>query len=121
VNSHRWSSLVFLAGVLAVFGALGWVTFHALRLEKAEQVARADAKHQEKIRLALWRMDATVAPILAREAARPYFEYRSFYPADTAYTRFLSKVAPGEVLVPSPLLQPSDPYVKLNFERMPSG
>lgn len=121
MRSPGWSSLVFLAGVLAVFGALGWVTFHALRLEKAEQVARADAKHQEKVRLALWRMDAMVAPILAREAARPYFEYRSFYPADTAYTRLLSKVAPGEVLVPSPLLQPSDPFVKLHFERLPSG
>jgi len=121
VRSHRWSSLVFLAGVLAVFGALGWMTFHALRLEKAEQLARAEAKHQENIRLALWRMDSMIAPILAREAARPYFEYRSFYPADTAYTRFLSKVAPGEVLVPSPLLQPSDPYVKLHFERSPDG
>lgn len=121
MRTQRWSSLVFLAGVLAVFGALGWMTFHALRLEKAEQLARAEAKHQENIRLALWRMDSMIAPILAREAARPYFEYRSFYPADTAYTKFFSKVAPGEVLVPSPLLQPTDPYVKLHFERREGG
>ena len=108
MRRQRWSSIVFVVCALLVLGALGWVTWHALRLERAEQQARADAAYQESIRLALWRMDSVVAPILAREAARPYFEYRSFYPADRAYTRHLSRVQPGEVLVPSALLQPPD-------------
>ncbi len=121
MRGPRWSILIFAAGVLLVFGALGWVTHQALRLEQAEQDARADARHQENIRLALWRMDSTIGPILAREAARPYFEYRPFYPADRAYTRQLGRVEPGEVFVPSPLLHATDPFVRLHFERSASG
>jgi signal transduction histidine kinase len=120
VRPPRWSSLVFVAGVLLVLGALGWATFHALRLERLEAEARALAHYQESIRLALWRMDSKITPIIAREAARPYFQYRPFYPADRAYTRMLGQIEPGEVLVPSPLLQPAEPYVKLHFER-PEG
>src|SRR5262249_25097137 len=40
-----------------------------------------------------------------------------FYPADRAYTRMLGQLEPGEVLVPSPLLQPTEPFIKLHFER----
>ncbi len=121
MRAPRWSILIFAAGVLLVFGALGWVTRQALRLEQAEQDARAQARYQENIRLALWRMDSIIGPIIAREAARPYFEYRPFYPADRAYTRSFSRVEPGEVLVPSPLLQATDPYIRLHFERTASG
>jgi signal transduction histidine kinase/Tfp pilus assembly protein PilV len=112
---------VFVAGVLLVLGSLGWATFHALRLERLEAEARAQAHYQESIRLALWRMDARITPIIAREAARPYFQYRPFYPADRAYTRMLSPVEKGEFLVPSPLLQATDPYLKLHFERGTDG
>jgi hypothetical protein len=107
--------------VLLVFGALGWATFHALRLERLEADARAEARYQESVRLALWRMDAKITPMIAREAARPYFQYRPFYPADRAYTRMLSEVEPGEVLVPSPLLQTDDPRIRLYFERDADG
>ncbi len=116
MSSRRWSYAVFVLGTLLVFGALGWVTFHTLRLERREREALAHAQQQENIRLALWRMDSTITPILAREAARPYFEYRSFYPADKAYTRLLNQVRPGEVLVASPLLQQAGPFVRLHFE-----
>jgi signal transduction histidine kinase len=121
VRPPRWSSLVFVAGVLLVFGALGWATFHALRLERLESEARALAHYQESIRLALWRMDSKITPIIAREAARPYFQYRPFYPANRAYTRMLNEVVPGEVMVPSPLLQTTDPFIKLHFERDSGG
>ena len=117
----KWSSLVFVAGVLLVFGELGWSTFLALRLERLEAEARAQAHYQESIRLALWRMDSKITPIMAREAARPYFQYRPFYPAGRAYTRMLNQVEPGEFLVPSPLLQATDPLLRLYFERGPDG
>ena len=104
-----------------MLGALGWATFHALRLERLEAEARAQAHYQESIRLALWRMDSRITPIIAREAARPYFQYRPFYPAGRAYTKMLSPVEHGEVMVPSPLLQATDPYLKLYFERAQDG
>lgn len=107
---------VFAVCILAVLEGLGWVTWHSLRLEKAEREARAAASFQESIRLALWRMESEVTPIMAAEASRPYFHYLSFYPAERAYTRMWQQVKPNEVLVPSPLLESSGPYIRLNFQ-----
>lgn len=108
--------IVFLASTLAVFGALAWVTRHALSLERQQRQARVDAQVQERVRLALWRMDSKANALIARESARPYFEYQPFYPAERAYTRMLEEVRTGEVLVPSPLLTLRDRYVKLFFQ-----
>lgn len=121
MGSLRWRIIVFVAGVLAVVAALSYLTVHSLRLERAELIARREAKFQESIRLVLWRMDSAITPIIAREAARPHFEYESFYPADRAYTRRVRDVDAGEVLVPSPLLHIPDPLVRLNFQVEPSG
>lgn len=112
----RRSILVFAAGVLGVFVALGWMTFHALRLERAELEARRDAKHQESVRLALWRMDAAVTPIIAREAARPYFHYQPFYVPTRAYGRMLDQPAADDVRVPSPLLGADEPFVRVHYQ-----
>lgn len=113
--------VVFAVCILAVLEGLGWVTWHALRLERAEREARAAAQFQESIRLALWRMESEVTPIIAAEAARPYFHYRSFYPAERAYTRMWQQVKPNEVQVPSPLLESSGPYIRLHFQIEPDG
>jgi len=113
----RWPVAIFAACALGVAAALAFVTLHALRLERREADARAQAGFQESIRLALWRMDSQLAPLIAREASRPYFHYQPFYPADRAYTRMFANIDPGEVLVPSPLLQPSEPLIRLHFQR----
>ena len=110
MKSRRWVTwLIFTVCALAVLEGLGWVTWKALRLERAEREARAQADFQELIRLALWRMDSEVTPILAREAARPYFHYQPFYAAGRAYTRMLQEIQPDEVRVPSPLLDATGP------------
>ncbi len=108
--------LAFVVAALAACGALAWVTAHALRLEREQRSARTQAVIQERIRLALWRMDSTVGAILSREAARPYFVYQPFYPAERAYTKMLEPVHGGEVLVPSPLLAAPDRFVRLHFQ-----
>jgi len=108
--------LVFGICVLSVLAVLGWATVSLLRLEAAERAARQEADLQERIRVALWRMDSIIAPRLAEEAARPYFHYAAFYAPQRAYTRMLSPLVPGEVLVPSPLLMFSDPFLKLHFQ-----
>ena len=37
---------------------------------------------RENIRLALWRIDSMLAPLVAEESVRPWFCYRSFFPAE---------------------------------------
>ncbi len=112
----RLTVLGFAACVLAVLGGLAWLTFHVLRLERLEVEARAATKRQEAIRLVLWRMDSALTPIIAREAARPYFEYQPFYAADLAFANINKSPGSRDVMVPSPLLSPPDEYVRLHFQ-----
>jgi signal transduction histidine kinase len=113
---HHRTLIIFIAAALAVFGALAWITRHALSLEHQRQEARALGQLQERVRLALWRMDSKTSAIIARESARPYFEYQPFYATDRAYSKMLEEVHPGEVLVPSPLLTWRDRFVTLYFQ-----
>lgn len=105
MTSRRWITWgIFLICALLVFDGLGFVTWQVLRLERREAQATLESARQENERLALWRMDFFMAPLLAQESARPYFHYLPFYPAERAYTRMWEQVQPGDVLVPSPLL-----------------
>ncbi len=105
MNSRRRATWLVFAGCVAIVAVvLVLVTGQGLRLERRELRARAQAEREEAVRLALWRLDSLVTPIIAREAGRPYFHYRSFYPAERAYTRMWQPIGPGDVLVPSPLL-----------------
>jgi signal transduction histidine kinase len=105
---------------------MGWITHRALTLEVAEAKARAEATRQEAVRLALWRMDSWMTSLIAREAARPYFHYLPFYPADRPYS-FFSSESPLDVLnvaepvSASPLLTTPPPDVKLYFQVWPDG
>lgn len=96
---------VFGAGSVAVVGGLAWITGQVIRLEREEARARAEVAEQETLHLALWRMDSWLAPHLARESARTWFEYQSYYPEMLALNRLCEPLAPGEVVVPSPLLE----------------
>lgn len=120
-NTPRRLWVLLSVGAAIVLAALGWVSYRALSVERREHEARAQAQFQQTLRLALWRADSAMTPIIAREAARPYFEYRSFYPARDAYARAFDEPDPGEVLVPSPLLTQTDPLVKLYFQSEPGG
>ena len=83
MKTRRWVTwLIFGICALAVLEGLGWVTWKALRLEGAESEARAQTAFQSRIRLALWRMESEITPIVAQEAARPYFHYQPFYAAE---------------------------------------
>ncbi len=117
---RRWW-VVYGAGAVAVMLGLVWVTVTVVRLERAELRARTDAAHQEALRLALWRLDSWLAPLLAREAARPYFDYQPFFPQQRAYTAVLDPIEPGEVLTPSPLLSFVWEYFSLHFQMAPDG
>lgn len=115
-RSQRFAWSIFGACVAAVAGVMVWITFTVLDLEKAEHRARASAEFESKLRQALWRMDSWLAPQLAREAARPYFEYQAFYSPRNAYTRILGALDPGEVLTPSRLLEFRSEFFPLHFQ-----
>jgi len=111
---YVWAAFaVFLALLLM---AMGWITLTALRLDRAEAEAGRRAVLEENIRLALWRMDSALAPVIARENARPYFDYTPFHPSEQVYTRMFAPIKRGDVLVPSRLLNFKSRFVLLHFQ-----
>jgi len=111
--------LTFAAGFGVVLLAMGWISFMVLSLDQRQTNAARQAAFEENVRLALWRMENTLSPMLARESARPYFAYSSFYPAERAYTKMFDELGRSEVLVPSPLLTEAVPNIILHFQMDP--
>src|SRR5688572_5508096 len=70
--------LAFLLCSAIVAGAMAWLTLHALRVDRERTAARAEAELEQRVSLALWRMDTKLAPLIAEEVARPYAYYDSF-------------------------------------------
>jgi len=108
--------LVFVLSLGVVLAALGWVSLIACRLDRTRAEADRQAAIEENVRLALWRMESALGPLIARESGRPYFLYSAFYPAERAYHRMFGALYRGEVLVPSPLLTWTSPYMRLHFQ-----
>jgi len=107
---------IYALGAVVTLGALLWISVVVLRLERSELRALAAGRHQEAVRLALWRMDSWFGPQLTREVARLPLEYRAYSPQSRAYTRILNKIEPGEVLVPSPLLTFESEILHVHFQ-----
>lgn len=88
-------ALVSAGFLLLLLSAVGWVSLTVLDLQRSERTMRAQATVEENVRLALWRMDSAIAPIIAREGMLPA-------------TDFLGPMVPGE-------------FVRLNFQFDPAG
>ena len=116
---HTW--LAFAACLAVVLVAMGWISRTVLRLERAEEQSRRQADQEENVRLALWRMDSALAPLIAQESVQPYFAYGAFYPLDRAYTEMFGEVKKGELLAPSPLLKQPSAHALLHFQFGPNG
>lgn len=65
----RW--ILFGACAALVVAAMAHVTSRMLDLESEQALTAAQMRHQERVRLALWRMDTAIAPLVAEEGARP--------------------------------------------------
>jgi signal transduction histidine kinase len=103
--------IIFGVCVTIGFGAMGWISLTVLRLDRQAQV-------EENVRLALWRMDSALSPLIAQETARPYFAYSPFIRTQRAYTKAFSEV---EVMIPSPLLAQDSPLIRLHFDFAADG
>jgi len=117
--SHTW--FLFAGCLTVLLAGMLWVSAAALRLDRAYATAQQRAGFEENFRLALWRMDSFLAPLIGQESSRPYFTYNSFYAADRAYPGAVGGPKKGETLVPSPLLMEQSTNVLLHFQLEPNG
>jgi signal transduction histidine kinase len=76
-----WLWLIGIGGALVVVAAgLIWLTILTVRADRHRLQVEARAEQEQRIRLALWRMDTMLAPIVAREAARPWWSIAPDWP-----------------------------------------
>ena len=117
----RVVALSFVFCLAVSLAGMAWISWTAFQLERTEAEAWDRAETEERVRLALWRMDSSLAPLLTQEIARPRSSYRAFHSTEQAYGRLWQAVPKGEILVPSPLLAFRSPHVKIHFEISPKG
>jgi len=122
VNAHRRTTWTWFVGTaLLLLGVVSWLTAMLAKLDGDEIRSRQDAELQQRLRLALWRMDSWLSPHLAREAMRPASEYRAFAAPGAAWTRGLEPIARDDLVVPSPLLSFASDLFPLHFELASDG
>ncbi|HYI01118.1 HAMP domain-containing sensor histidine kinase [Hyalangium sp.] len=107
--------LALAACVALACGALAWLSVTTLRLERAEARTRAEALVEERVRLALWRMDGRLARLLAQESTRAVSAWESFYVPLHAFAQEGSAPEPSTVRIASPLLYGVPEEVRLHF------
>ncbi len=114
---HIW--LAFSLCLVAVFAAMLWLSFQTVRLDALREtdrteteIARREAELQERISSALYRMDLKLLPLVAGEAARPYYFYQPFFEVTNPRTvGGLQSDAPSG-LFPQPIpIEPQPPGV----------
>lgn len=110
----KW--LLFASCLIIFLAAMGWVTARTLEMERQRLAAEKDAQIQERVRLALWRMDAIAGALVVRENARPASHYQAFYAPDDLFSTANREIKKGQALTPSPLLGELPEFVKLHFE-----
>ncbi|HEY1186826.1 MAG TPA: HAMP domain-containing sensor histidine kinase [Gemmata sp.] len=101
--------VVFFLVAVLVFAGLGWLTVVALRVEKAQREAAAQAELGNNLRVALWQLDGRVLLQLGGEDARPFYHYSSADPLA------------GSTAGPTPLLAaPLPDWMKLHVQLDPA-
>ena len=116
MTQRAQASLWFGAVTGVMLLVLSWLTVALVQLDGDEREARRDSAVQERLRLALWRMDSWLSPQLARETLRPASDYSAFPSAANAWTKGFNKIGKDEVMVQSPLLGAESPLFLLHFE-----
>lgn len=96
-----WIAIAFCLATLSLLAAMFWMTQWVLRSERSEREAIRRTAHEENVRLALWRIDSALAPILAQEASRPFSAAPS-----SPYVKLSFQYAPNGELSSSPMLSP---------------
>jgi signal transduction histidine kinase len=89
----------------------------AHRKEREQQSAQAQAEFAARLRLALWRLDSRIAPVLAREDTRPYSHYSALFAPSIVLDSKGAAYDEAQLLEPSPLLNAALPeWMLLHFQ-----
>jgi signal transduction histidine kinase len=112
----RWVWPVFSLCLAVLLAGMAWISYLALDLYRTQQAAARHADQQERVRLALWRLDTAVLPIILRESSRPYYAYQPFHRVERAYSEVLGRLDTRSVLQPSHLLTFESPEILLHFQ-----
>jgi uncharacterized membrane protein YhaH (DUF805 family) len=67
-----WWWIGFLILWMIALGAVILLSASLIRLDRSEREARMDAAIEENLRLALWRLDSVLAPLVAQQALVPF-------------------------------------------------
>src|SRR5438093_130858 len=121
---NRWLQRLCVFGLISalVAGGLGWATAESLRMERNQRESEAREKRAGKVRLALWRLDGQIAPMLAREDGRSYAHFTPLHSPIPAISDHGTIYEPGQVRVPSPLLEEQLPdWMMLHFQVHPTN
>ena len=110
--------LTFLVVAALVVGGLGWVTVAALRVEAAQRDAAHQADLANNLRVALWRLDGGMFPMLGLEDSRPYEHYSAVCaPFTNAIATDAGAALAAQLRVPSPLISARLPeWMTLHFQ-----
>jgi signal transduction histidine kinase len=79
LNRGVWLWIGFALFAAVGLSAVGTLSLMVWRLDEAEAKARHVAAVEENLRLALWRMDSALTPLLAQENARPLSDYSTHH------------------------------------------
>ncbi len=117
LRGKRGATLAFMLVAGLVLSGLGGLTVAALRLEREGQEGQAQAQEFEKLRLALWRLDSMLAPVLAREDSRSFQDYSEMFAPVAILQADGTSLSPGRVFEPSPLVIDELPdWMLLHFQ-----
>jgi signal transduction histidine kinase len=87
------------------------------RKEREQHAAQAQAEFAAKLRLALWRLDSAIAPVLAREDSRPYSHYSALFAPSIVLDSTGAACEEAQLMEPSPLLNaPLPEWMVLHFQ-----
>lgn len=114
-----WCIFALFAALL--LGVMGWTHATTLRLERVEAEIGLQADLEERVRLALWRMESVLAPLIARESARPYFLYTDYTPIGMDPKPSSETEGAWDSLLPVPQQGDGSPHIKLYFQLAANG
>ena len=113
-----WICLPVCLATLCV--AMGWVSLVVVRLDRTQREASRQAVVEEHARLALWRIDSALAPLVAQESVRPFLAYRSLNLAEPLQGG-IGRATLAETMAVSPLATGTVPGALAHFQIEPDG
>jgi signal transduction histidine kinase len=114
----------FLFCLAILLGAMGWTTWTVVQLDRSQAQSQREAERIEaemrrqefvdqRVRLALWRMDAALGQLLLSEINRPYFAYQPPAAPGNSKKGTTASTPPAEII--------DTPGVVLHFQFGPDG